>query len=126
MATGEAVVAAARSGNTDAQDAVRRTAEYLAMGVAALIAVLDPDMVVLGGGLMQAGDLLLEPIRFLALSWTQPVAAGRVRIELTALGEDAGLLGAARLAWLQPEQTEVLRQRLGRTDAAFLASSRGE
>jgi predicted NBD/HSP70 family sugar kinase len=126
MATGEAVIAAARGGHTGALEAVRRTAEYLAMGVAALIAVLDPDMVVLGGGLMQAGNLLLEPIRRLALSWTQPVAAGRVRIELTALGEDAGLLGAARLAWLLPEQTEVLRQGLGRSRAGFPASSRGE
>jgi glucokinase len=81
------------------------------MGVAALIALLDPDMVVLGGGLMQAGNLLVEPIRRLALAWTQPVAAGRVRIELTALGEDAGLLGAARLAWLRLEQTEILRER---------------
>jgi glucokinase len=126
MATAEAVVAAARGGHNGALDAVRRTAEYLAMGVAALIAVLDPDMVVLGGGLMQAGDLLLEPIRFLALSWTQPVAAGRVRIELTALGEDAGLLGAARLAWLQPEQIEVLRQGPGQNRAAFPSTSRGE
>jgi glucokinase len=126
MATGEAVVAAARDGHTGALDAVRRTAEYLAMGVAALITVLDPDMVVLGGGLMQAGDLLLEPIRRLALSWTQPVAAGRVRIELTALGKDAGLLGAARLAWLQAKQTEVLQQGLGRNPAAFPASNRGE
>jgi glucokinase len=126
MATAEAVVAAARCGDAGALDAVGRTTEYLAMGIAALIAVLDPDMVVLGGGLMQAGDLLLEPIRRLALSWTQPVAAGRVRIELTALGEDAGLLGAARLAWLQPEQTEVMRQRPQGNRAAFPASNGGE
>jgi glucokinase len=111
MANGEAVVAAAQGGHSGALDAIHRTAEYLAMGVASLIALLDPDMVVLGGGLMQAGNLLLEPIRRLALAWTQPVAAGRVRIELTALGEDAGLLGAARLAWLRSEQTEILRER---------------
>jgi len=54
--------------------------------------------VVLGGGLMQAADLFLEPIRRAMLEWAQPVAARQVRIEKTELGEDAGLLGAARLA----------------------------
>jgi glucokinase len=71
------------------------------MGIGALIAILDPEIVVLGGGVMQAGDLMLEQIRRNALSWTQPVTAKHVRIEKTALGEDAGLLGAARLACLK-------------------------
>jgi len=60
-------------------------------------------MVVLGGGLMQAGDLLMDRIRRHALCWTQPIAARQVRIERTALGEDAGLLGAARIAFLGAE-----------------------
>ena len=107
MATAEAVVAAARLGDIEAQHAVNQTAEHLAMGIASLVAVFDPEIVVLGGGLMQAGDLLLEPIRRLALSWTQPVAARKVRIELTALGEDAGLLGAARLGWLHADQAKA-------------------
>lgn len=98
-ATAEAAVAAARTGNVAALEAVAQTAQYLALGIAGLIAVFDPEMVVLGGGLMQARDLLLEPIRRQALARTQPVAARHVRIEATTLGEDAGLLGAARLAW---------------------------
>jgi glucokinase len=126
MATGEAVVAAARLGDAKALDAVRQTAEYLAMGVAALIAVLDPEMVVLGGGLMQAADLLIEPIRRMALAWTQPVAASRVRIETTALGEDAGLLGAARLGWLRADQTEIGGQEARASSAAFPAYHTGE
>ena len=56
-------------------------------------------MIVLGGGLMQAGDLFLPTIRRVMPAWAQPVAAQQVRIELTQLGEDAGLLGAARLAF---------------------------
>ena len=100
MDSAEAVVSAARAGDPAALQVLRTTADYLALAVAGLIAVVDPQMVVLGGGLMQAGDLLLEPIRSNALTWTQPVAAARVRIERTTLGEDAGLLGAARLAWL--------------------------
>jgi predicted NBD/HSP70 family sugar kinase len=77
------------------------TADHMALGIAGLIAILDPEMVVLGGGFMQASDLMIERIRSNALAWTQPIAAARVRIEATALGADAGLLGAARLAWLQ-------------------------
>ncbi|HWB95835.1 MAG TPA: ROK family protein, partial [Bryobacteraceae bacterium] len=79
----------------------RQTADYLALGIANLVSVLDPEMVVLGGGLMQAGDLMLDRIRAQALRWTQPVAGTLVKIERTALGTEAGLLGAARLAWLE-------------------------
>jgi len=98
MEFAEAVVAAARAGDENARAALDATADYLALGVAGLIAVLNPEMVVLGGGLMQASDLLLDRIRRNALLWTQPIAAQTTRIEKTALGEDAGLLGAARLA----------------------------
>ena len=70
------------------------------MGIANLISLLNPEMIVLGGGLMQAADLLLNRIRDGVPRWAQPIAAKRARIELTTLGEDAGLLGAARLAFL--------------------------
>ena len=100
MPSAEAVAAAARTGDRKALEALEQTADYLALGIAGLISLLDPEMVVLGGGLMEAGDLMLDRIRSQALAWTQPVAAARVRIEKTALGEDAGLLGAARLAWV--------------------------
>jgi glucokinase len=99
--TAEAAIEAARRGDTRSLEAVRQTADYLAMGIGALIAILDPEIVVLGGGVMQASDLMLEQMRRNALNWTQPVTAKHVRIEKTALGEDAGLLGAARLACLK-------------------------
>lgn len=98
--TAELVVAAARAGDPGALRACEETADALALGVAGLISIFDPEIVVLGGGLMQAADLMLGQIRRKALSWTQPIAAGHVRIESTALGEDAALAGAARLGWL--------------------------
>jgi glucokinase len=101
MASAEAVASAARAGDEGASEVMRQTADSLALGVANLISVLNPTMVVLGGGLMQAADLLFERIRRNALRWTQPVAAQTTRIEMTMLGEDAGLLGAARLAWME-------------------------
>jgi glucokinase len=98
VASAEAVVAAARNGDQFALVAVEETARYLGLGIANLVSVLNPEMIVLGGGLMQAGDLFLPAIRRVMPVWAQPVSAQQVRIELTQLGEDAGLLGAARLA----------------------------
>jgi len=94
----ETVVSAARQNDEAARRVLQETAACLGMGVANTVSMLNPQMVVLGGGLMQAGDFLLEPIRREVLEWAQPFAARQVRIELTQLGEDAGLLGAARLA----------------------------
>ena len=99
----ETVIERVRQGDTAAQGIIQSSLQYLAMGVANLISVLNPQMIVLGGGLMQAGDLFLEPLRREMLEWAQPIAARQVRIELSQLGEDAGLVGAARLAFLETE-----------------------
>jgi glucokinase len=95
---GKAVTDAARHGDAAARAAVAAAADVLAMGIANLISALNPQVVVLGGGLMQASDLFLEPIRRAVPRWAQPIAARQCRIEPSALGQDAGLLGAARLA----------------------------
>jgi glucokinase len=99
----EALIERSRRGEAAAQRIVGETIHYLAMGVANLVSVLNPQMIVLGGGLMLAGDLFLEPLRREMLEWAQPIAAKQVRLELSRLGEDAGLLGAARLAFLGTE-----------------------
>lgn len=91
----EEVVERAHAGDTAAKQAVEQSAMYLGMGIANIVSILNPEMIVLGGGLMQAADLFLEPIRRAVAQWAQPVAAKQVRIEVTQLGEDAGLLGAA-------------------------------
>jgi glucokinase len=101
--TTEATIERARHGDKAARQIVDEATQYLAMGVANLVSVLNPQMIVLGGGLMQAGDLFLEPLRREMLQWAQPMAASQVRIELSMLGEDAGMLGAARLAFLGTE-----------------------
>jgi glucokinase len=94
----EEVITAARSGHALAINAVQESARYLAMGIANIVSILNPQMIVLGGGLMQAADLFLDTVNQVMAEWAQPIAAQQVRIEITPLGEDAGLLGAARLA----------------------------
>ena len=93
-----AVVAAAERGDAAAMALLDEAAKFLGMGVANLVSTLNPQIVVLGGGLFQQGDYLLDAVRREAPRWAQPMAAERARIERSALQEHAGLYGAARLA----------------------------
>ncbi|MBE3010645.1 ROK family transcriptional regulator [Microbispora sp. NEAU-D428] len=90
----EHVFAAAKAGEATAQAAVERFALMLAQGVAAMVLTIDPDMVVIGGGLSLASSTLLAPLTRhldeLCLS-TPPV-------RMSELGDEAVVLGAVRLA----------------------------
>jgi glucokinase len=97
--TAEVVAEAARRKDPLALEIVAETVTYLAMGIANIVSILNPEVVVVGGGLFQAADVFLEPVRREFKRWAQPLAARAVKIELSALGEDAGLYGCGRLAW---------------------------
>jgi len=96
--TARDLFARASSGDGRAGEIVDELVHYISMGVANLVSTLNPEMVVLGGGLLQPGGLI-EAVRRDFARWAQPFAARSVRIEPSALGEDAGLAGAARLAF---------------------------
>lgn len=97
--TAKTVVEAALKEDPLAKEVVDSTIEYLAMGIANIVSILNPEIIVLGGGLFQAGRMLLEPVRKEFKKWAQPLASQKVRIDLSRLGEDAGLYGAGKLAW---------------------------
>ncbi|HEX6713089.1 MAG TPA: ROK family protein [Thermoleophilaceae bacterium] len=93
------VVHAARAGDPGAYEALERMGETFGVGLAGLLNLLDPDVVVIGGGLgSDAGSLLLEPAERVARSRALEPAASRTRFAVAELGEDAGMLGAAMLA----------------------------
>ncbi len=92
--TAKDVFAAARAGDPTALRVVERVAGRLAHTVAALAAVIDPELVVLGGGIGRNTDLLLGPLRS-ALRELTPL---RPRVVPSALGDDAVLLGAVATA----------------------------
>jgi glucokinase len=72
----------------------------LALVIWSLLQALDPDVIVIGGGLVKAGPALLTPLRAaLATYYSPPELAGRFTLKLSTLGDDAGILGAARMAW---------------------------
>lgn len=86
---------AGATGHRQAVEAIGRLREYLAMAVVNICALVDPEMVIFGGGVMAAQSaVLLDDVREIVYRNT-PV---RVPIVLSELGEDAQLLGAARLA----------------------------
>jgi glucokinase len=97
--TGPMVTAAAADGDLVARAAFTRVGEWLGVGLANLVAAFDPAVVVVGGGVSEAGDRLLEPARD-ALSRSLVGVGHRTvpPVLRAALGPEAGLIGAALLA----------------------------
>jgi glucokinase len=97
--TGPMVTAAAEAGDEVALQAFGSVGEWLGVGVANLVAAFDPEIVVIGGGLSAAGDLLLEPART-AMRESLVGAAHRSvpPVVRAGLGPEAGAIGAADLA----------------------------
>ena len=96
---GEHVTRAAAEDDAVAGEVMAQFAWWVALGLANLVNVFDPEVVVLGGGLVAAGDVLLDPVR--AAFGRLVVAADhrpQVGIVPAALGERAGAIGAALLA----------------------------
>lgn len=97
--TGKAVTVAAHAGDQQAVEILATAGRWLGVGIASLVAAFDPEMIVLGGGAMQAGSLLLEPARDGAQD--RLVGAGHrdlPPIVAAGLGDEAGFVGAALLA----------------------------
>ena len=77
---------------------IRDTVKYLAMAVSNIASVIDPEVIVLGGILQSAADLLLEPIRQECARRMPPGIYDHVRIEISQLGPDSAAIGAARFS----------------------------
>jgi glucokinase len=96
---GEDVTAAALSGDTDARLVVEQVGWWVGFGLANLACVLDPECIVLGGGLLGAGELWLDATR---MAYAELVEGGSARepvaIVPAAFGEQAGAVGAALAA----------------------------
>jgi glucokinase len=97
--TGLAVTEAAQDGDEGALEAFRVVGTWLGHGMAAMAAVLDPGMFVLGGGVSAAGELLREPaMRTLQERITARAYREVPTVRIAELGPEAGIVGAADLA----------------------------
>jgi len=92
------VVRLVQEGDAVAAEVWNETVGYLGLGVAAVITILAPERVVIGGGVARAGDPLFEPLRREVRRRVKLVAVESVPILPAALGRDVGILGAAAVA----------------------------
>jgi predicted NBD/HSP70 family sugar kinase len=92
------VAAAAAAGDVVAGAAIRETGRYLGIGVANVINALNPSLVVIGGGLSEAADLLLPEVRAEVAARAMRELQGVCRIETAALGIDTCAMGGVALA----------------------------
>jgi len=97
--TGPLVTELAHDGDDAARAAIAVLGRHLGVGITSLVNVFNPEAVVVGGGLVAAGDLLLAPARQVVAERALPTARDQVRIVPARFGHESGMLGAAALAF---------------------------
>ncbi len=104
---GRGLVAAARGGDRAALAALQQPAKALGVSLATAVALLDPQAVILAGGVAEAADVLVPMVRT-AMERQLPPHLRYVRIEVGAFGKDASLVGAA-FAGARGQQWDEIR-----------------
>jgi len=93
--TAKVVAQAGQEGDPLANSIFKEAGFYIGLGIANLLHILNPQLVILGGGVSKAGDLLFDPVRATVKARTMLSYQEGLQIVPTALGGDVGLLGAA-------------------------------
>jgi len=97
--TSEDIYQAARNGDALAGDVMKDMGRLLGIGIANLINIFNPEMIVIGGGVKDAWPLFIEATREEIQKRAFEYPAARTRIVPSVLGDDAGMIGAAALAF---------------------------
>jgi len=97
--TAEEVLTAARDGDSLASEVILKAATYLGIGLANVVNIFNPEMIIIGGGMAKMGDLLLNPAKQVVRERAYQLSAQAVQIVPAQLGDDAGVLGAAVFAF---------------------------
>lgn len=95
----EEIFDAGQKGDALALEVFERMGVYLGIGIANLLNILNPEMIVIGGGVVNGWELFEKSMRQQVAERAFPLLADRVKIVRAECGDDAGLLGAARLAY---------------------------
>jgi glucokinase len=96
--TGPFVTELAHDGDPVARDAIETVGRALGVGLSSLVNVLNPEVIVIGGGVIAAGEMLLEPARREMRARALLPARDAVRIVAAEFGDQAGMIGAALMA----------------------------
>lgn len=97
--TAHDVAAAAHAGDVLALDIFNRAGRLLGFAVANLVSILDPEVIILGGGMAAVADLFMDPLKQAMFERAQPLAAEKVKVVVSEIADSANLLGCARMAW---------------------------
>ncbi|MEO6392757.1 MAG: ROK family protein, partial [Pyrinomonadaceae bacterium] len=97
---------AGSAGDALALEVFRRMGQYLGMAMATMVNVFNPEMIVVAGGVAAGWDLFIEPVRAEIKARTFPEPGRRVQVIRAVCGDDAGLLGAAQLAFSAAKTTK--------------------
>ena len=95
---GEDVTEHARKGDEVAISVLEETGTWLGVGLAGFVNIFNPEVVAVGGGVMEAGDLILAPARRELRLRARPPSRDLVEVQVATLGPESGVLGAAALA----------------------------
>jgi glucokinase len=96
--TAKGVYLAAQDGDKLANELIKQLGFYLGVGLANLVNIFNPQLIVISGGVSRMGDMLLEPARKTLRERAFELSAKAARVEVSPLGYDAGPLGAVALA----------------------------
>ncbi len=96
--TGKMIYQAVEKGDKLAQEVFQETAVWLGLGIASIVNMLNPERVILCGGMISAGDILFNPVRETVMKNAFEVPAKRCEILPAGLGEDSGVFGCAGCA----------------------------
>ena len=88
---------AAKQGDSFSLDIIEYKTEYLAMGIGNILNILNPEVIVIGGGVALAGDILFNPLKEKLKKYVLPVALEDLKIVPGVLGNEAGIKGAVGL-----------------------------
>ncbi len=103
--TAQVIHTAAEQGDDLAKELITRTGYYVGVGLANLINIFNPELIVIGGGLSNIGNMLLEPAYKVAGERAFKPAYQAVRFASAELGRDSGVLGAAAFALQEMRET---------------------
>jgi len=99
LITARLVAEAASEGDVEAERILSEAMDYLGVGLASLVNLFNPQLIVIGGGLTHIGERLFGPVRRAIKRRAFPAQAQAVRVVPAELGDHVGVLGAAAVAW---------------------------
>ena len=96
--TSEQVAAAATAGDSLALDILTRAAHYLGVGLVGIVNAFNPEMIILGGGMAELGNLYIEPAKKLVMDRAFSISTRKLSFATASLGNEAGVYGVAAYA----------------------------